>query len=170
MNRRNKKAISGFVKFPTDKMESTGEGGTFVRLVVVPNESENNGFMQCAGGYNHIIFDESYLGDDFDEELPNIDISSLSTVEFINYSVKETDHYKNKIKKHFPNFYNESSPDKLVSIPYLAIVTIGSTGWSNGEWICTYNDLTDGGKNLYHLLENLYKDTGKIHIQTWIDT
>jgi hypothetical protein len=45
---------------------------------------------------------------------------------------------------------------KWVSVKALAVLTIGATGWSSGEWRCTYADLTPEGKALYDNLQNLY--------------
>lgn len=152
-DRRNPNAVSGYVNFPTDKYENSGEGGVFVRLVVEPIYHKDGkefrrdfmlrrGFMQCCGGTQSIAFDECYIGDD----LGNYD----------NY--------------HFPRVDEYKSPDQYNSIPYLCAMTLGSTGWSSGYWICTYDDLTDEGKSLYDRIKTLYGDCGRLILQTWLDT
>jgi hypothetical protein len=45
---------------------------------------------------------------------------------------------------------------------------MGSTGWS-GRFRCTYDDLTDEGKELYNNIQKL-DPTGKLVLQTGLDT
>lgn len=152
MNRRTKK-MSGYVNFPVydSKWEFTGEGGMFVRVVVEDLGAQDNGdndFMQCCGGKCVVVIDESFIGTDEERAY------------------------------HFPRLDDPSYSDdesRYISIPYLAALTIGSTGWSGwdeaaGEyWRCTQKDLTPKGRELLKNLRNLYKGC-RIHIQTWLDT
>jgi hypothetical protein len=75
-------------------------------------------------------------------------------------------------EEHFPYINSEEedmdSLQRYRSIEYLAVITMGSTGWS-GEFRCTYDDLTDEGKELYNNIQKLYP-TGKLVLQTWLDT
>ena len=48
-------------------------------------------------------------------------------------------------------------------------ITLGSTGWSNGEWRCTYDDLSADGKALYDTMRRLYP-TCTLHLATFLDT
>lgn len=162
MNRRTKK-MRGYVNFPVNdpKWKFTSEGGMFVRVVVeelglqislrekiIPKDNSDNDFMQCCGGKCIVLYDESFIGTDKEEIY------------------------------HFPRLNRQSKsndPYKYTSIPYLAALTIGSTGWSGwdeaaGEyWRCTEKNLTTKGRELLKNLRNLYKGC-KIHIQTWLDT
>ena len=54
------------------------------------------------------------------------------------------------------------------STALLADVLMGSTGWS-GDFICTYQDLTDEGKKIYESLKCLYPHA-EFHLVTFIDT
>lgn len=147
MNRRSTE-VTGYVNFPVNdpSWEFTGEGGMFVRLVV---EDVENTFMQCCGGHsNVVIYDESFVGTDKEE------------------------------RYHFPRLnrqFKSDDPYKYTSIPYLAILTIGSTGWSgwNEEhgyyWKCAEEDLTEKGKELLEALKALYPGC-RIDLQTWLDT
>ena len=177
MNRRNKDAISGFVNFPVDKFPSTGEGGMFVRLVVIPNNDDENEFMQCCGGYQVVLFDETLIEDDETCKIPEPeepDYDNASREELVDYITATTQRMNLVYDKHFPRWNEQSFDDfkidKYMSIEYLAIITIGSTGWSNADWVCTYEDLTEDGKKLYNMISKLYEGTGKVCLQTWLDT
>lgn len=171
-NRRSLE-VRGNVNFPvySTRYISSNEGGLFVRLVV---EDPNYSFMVCSGGYNPINMDESFIGDD-----------QLCVCEFCRtgeYTMTCRDCVK--FSDTFPNWDlpqdKEEQSDYLksiryYSIPYIAVVTLGSTGWSgydnegSGMWICTYEDLTDSGKALYDSMALAYPDS-KLVLQTWLDT
>jgi len=65
--------------------------------------------------------------------------------------------------------------DRYLSVPCLATLTIGSTGWSGYHeaigtyWMCHFEDLTEDGRALYNLIGKLYPGH-KIELQTWLDT
>ena len=64
MDRGNPSARSGLVNFPTwdPRFKHTGEGGMFVRLVVLPNRDAD--FMVCSGGEIRFFADGVLVGDD----------------------------------------------------------------------------------------------------------
>lgn len=160
---RRSNQVRGWVDFPINspEYENSGEGGMFVRLVVVPHfyENKNEDFdkylekkyqeewMVCCGGAVVVIYDESFLGDDVnpDQAEENRWVEP-APAEFF----------------HFPRFDDRKIPaeerqtqwlDPYTSIGYLCAMTIGSTGrsgWNEKEgcsWRCTFEDLTEEGKN-----------------------
>lgn len=150
MSNRRTNAVNGFVNFSVNSGEyvSSKEGGMFVRLVVIPPQTPDK-WMMCCGGNNYVQYDESFIG-------------------------------RSEEKRHFPkldsvDYENDAvCVDSTTSIPYLAVLTIGSTGWSgynqgNGYWRCTYGDLTEAGKTLYNQLKQLYSGC-ELVLQTWLDT
>ena len=171
-NRRSLE-VRGNVNFPVYGTQyiSSNEGGLFVRLVV---EDPTYSYMVCSGGYNSISMDENFIGDD----KPcwcQLCRTGEYTIECHNCS---------KFNETFPNYdlpREESEKSNYLeslryeSIPYLAVLTLGSTGWSGydqdaGEmWTCTYDDLTDSGKALYDSLALAYPEA-KLVLQTWLDT
>lgn len=169
MNRRSSE-VRGWVKFPTSSEEfvNSKEGGMFVRLVVIPNSWD---VLSCAGGYCHVLYDESYIRDDsrvrHEGEIPE-------TMEGWDAYQKADTEYQ---KFHFPNLDGDLGKyiDQYLSTAYLATMVLGSTGWSGfsqtrGYWYCTYEDLTDEGKALYDKIQSLYEGTGVLYLQTWLDT
>lgn len=80
------------------------------------------------------------------------------------------------IADHYPGYYKEEEGDaRFDSIPYLAVITLGSTGWSGfsnetGNWLCRFDDLTPEGQALYRTIEALYGPHGTLVLQTWLDT
>ena len=168
-NRRSLE-VRGNVKFPTGnpRYKSTNEGGMLVRLVVLdPYYS----YMVCSGGFNPISMDESFIGDD------QLCLCQLCRTGEFTIESRRCD----KFSHTFPRFdlprddndyYNHS---RYESILYLAVLTLGSTGWSGWDvideklWVCTYEDLTEQGKGLYNSLALAYPDQ-KLILQTWLDT
>lgn len=162
MNRR-KLVQHGFVNFPMHLMPSSGEGGMFVRLVVV--EKEFDSWRQCAGGQISFQFDESLIGDDKNPQ-HRVDYSQLkSHEEFKKADKKSWEH----VRFHFPQINEYGEQYQYNSIGYLAVINLGSTGWSNADWLCKFEDLTDDGKILYRSIEKLY-DGCDLYLQTWLDT
>ena len=104
-----------------------GEGGMFVRLVVVDSQMETDDeWMACPGGYSYTIHDEVMLGED--REHPRCDCPECEerrTVGDVDWS---------RIHHHFPRFHTwdttETFPEAHyanTSRPYLAALTLGST-------------------------------------------
>lgn len=160
--RRNPEANVGFVNFPISRIENSGEGGCFVRLVVIDTKSDTeymNRWQPCCGGNNHFYMDECFLGDDL-----------------LNHS---NDWHKREVlfrsceDRYFPNLNDKTNPfaeaDKYVSLDFLCVMTIGASGWSSNEWVCTREDLTVEGEQLYSSLERLYPGC-EIRLLTFLDT
>lgn len=179
-SRRRTNAVSGFVNFPVNNpdLPSDRQGGMFVRLVVHDTKREANFYDKwacCCGGTQSFIYDECYIGDDHSilgvEETKKLEkLEKEDPLEF-GYMLQtfETD-FRNE-GFHFPWFHlsEEETTNKHASREYLCILTIGSTGWSNVDWTCTYEDLTEKGKMLYKLLQELYPGCD-LYLQTWLDT
>jgi hypothetical protein len=171
MNRRSLKA-SGWVNFPINQSDwvSTNEGGMFVRLVVAPKDFSEEEWMRCCGGYNCFPYDESLIFDKKDEpEWPDTDI--IPTEKFLEFQNQYNEYQNLKTKEVFPEI--EFGGVRL-SRDFLAVITIGSTGWSGyheekGVWHCTYEDLTSEGKTLFNSMQKLYPDC-KVELLTFLDT
>lgn len=161
-------ATVGFVNFPVQRFENTGEGGVFVRLVVIDSEGERSftkKWPPCCGGYQEFTLDETFLGDD---QTDRIYPSDDNNVTWEDWDLK----HKTCVARYFPN-YNSNEPfrpiDRYGSISFLCVMTIGATGWSSGEWVCTRNDLTSEGNALIESLEKLYPNC-EIRLLTFLDT
>lgn len=155
MRRRDPDAIVGYVNFPVNRIPSTGEGGLFVRLVVIDQDYK---YMPCCGGYQSFQLDETFLGDDLLADVFNKTNLSIS---------KELNLIQKTNLKYFPGL-NEDGDNKYSSIPVLAVITIGATGWS-GPWRCRFEDLTPEGQKLYRSLEQLYPGCS-LRLLTFLDT
>lgn len=67
------------------------------------------------------------------------------------------------------HYFQKAFNGALYSVELVASVLLGSTGWSQGDFICTYKDLTDSGKALYDLLKTQHPHC-TLHILTFLDT
>lgn len=164
----------GNVNFPVDspEWEHTNEGGMFVRLVVMSNTPSLQDYLYCRGGKNHVIMDESFIGTD-ELRTNNLDCQKDGSAW---YAARD-----NEYDNHFPKARCLGKSEQgrgtvlnTISIPYLAVTTLGSTGWSGfsqsqGYWLCQYEDLTPEGKALYDSFKTGYPGT-KVVLQTWLDT
>lgn len=177
--RRDPNALVGFVNFPT--VESSGEGGNFVRLVVIDTngDMEHMGrFVPCIGGYSSFHLDGCFLGDDMTDEKvkalgpsPSWDIESGYGMDVFNV-------YAEKVRKisletedrYFPNINTSDSNSKgqYISRDFLAALVLGATGWS-GHFRATYKDLTDEGKDLYNSIQKLYPGC-ELRLLSFLDT
>jgi hypothetical protein len=158
------KKTKGFVNFPTH-LESTREGGMYVRLVVLDTEGDKNWkhkWMSCCGGKQTCSIDNVFIGDDL------TDLSLPLEEDTFSWELRED--YLNRIKwKYFPNLEDDLDPYQYDSRSFLAIVLIGSTEWSRSDWVCTFDCLTDKGKELVESLKLLY--TGcELRLLTFLDT
>ena len=171
--RRNPKATSGFVKFPTDTIQNSGEGGVFVRLVVIDTKAEKefmNRWIPCCGGYQSFFMDECFLGDDLtDRSYPGDDAPDEEWGRRMKRLAECTARY-------FPNLKHETEDSekidetfRYISDQFLCVMTLGATGWSSSKWVCTFDDLTDDGKTLVDSLRKLY-DGCEIRLLTFLDT
>ena len=180
---RRSTQVKGFVNFPVHQ-ENGNEGGTFVRLVVVPPEVElpsdsapedsaeyvkyhTDKPVVCCGGVIDFHYDECFIATDEDDCIP----WWKQTVEQTVAGATARDGFE---VRHFPDI-NGPTPttehgwaNKYRSTSYLAVILMGSTGW-NGRFHCTYADLTDEGKALYDSVQKLYPNS-QLVLQTWLDT
>lgn len=185
---RRSSEVKGMVNFPVDSTEfvSSGEGGMFVRLVVVspdslPSESplsvpyseDKLDRSVCCGGDVYVVYDETFVGDDV-HPVQVQDWEKVSTeAEF--RAAQHAERVHDRI--HFPRMDDKSWSDirDFMSIPYLAAVLMGSTGWSGWNeleskyWHCTKDNLNDDGKALYNQLQKAFPNSILI-LQTWLDT
>ena len=158
----------GMVHFPVDKYPSTREGGMFVRLWVVPNES----YGLCAGVCSVELISEVFLGTDVLGPQMDADAQTIATAwEQPMHSVKDLDKVlaleKELDAKTRGTLVSPSSVGDIAEV--VCSITMGSTGWSNGEWRCTYDDLSTEGKALYDSIRKLYP-TCTLHLATFLDT
>ena len=115
MNRRSTET-KGFVKFPINSLPNQMEGGTFVRLVVIPEDED---LPVCCGGFCNILKDEVIMGDDSK--------NAFDVEKFIEIGDEKFPLVCKYDQRHFP--------EKETSVNYLAAILLGSTGWNNSDWI-----------------------------------
>lgn len=149
-------AVMGMVKFPTDQ-ENTGEGGMFVRLIVLPPPRKKNSpsYLPCCGGYSSFQLDEIFVGDD---TLPSRGKGGKP----LSWSLEHARRLTALERKYF-------SPSQEVSVACLAVITLGATGWSNGRWSATFGDLTTEGTELVLMMQRLYPEC-ELRLLTFLDT
>jgi len=169
--RRNADAVVGFVNFPTDTIKSSGEGGCFVRLVVIDTKGDNkymNRWIPCCGGYSNFFMNECFLGDDLTIRHYPDDDDDQSAWGIRARKLSEcTSKYLPDLKESFD--ITSDSYMQYVSRSFLCVMNIGATGWSSSEWVCTFDDLTADGKVLVESLRKLY-DGCEIRLLTFLDT
>lgn len=172
--------MKGYVNFPVDdpEWECSKEGGMLVRLVVY--EPENQNWMQCSGGYQHVYYDQDLLTDDTTGRWSTpVDPEEQDPETLMRAMMEDQKNREDLEEKHFPHVntgfeFNANLYEKrYMSRPYLCVMTMGSTGWSGtneeGYWYCTYDDLTPEGKELYNALSKLYENC-VVELVTWLDT
>lgn len=178
--RRNPKARVGYVDFPTK--DSTGEGGNFVRLVVIdtPGDLEHmKRFVPCCGGYVSFHLDECFIGDDlrdFQREalgpVPVVDWTKKSSADkYMRYMKKVDKLCQETESRYFPRIQDDDwkdHKDRYISRDFLAVFMIGATGWS-GSWRATFNDLTREGKAFYKSVQKLYPGC-ELRLLSFLDT
>lgn len=175
MNRRST-AVSGMVNFPINDPQwtSSGEGGMFVRLLVVDPSGigDSAEWLQCCGGDGYFFMDETLLWDDKYPPPSLPDSEDFEVEALMDHKVLLAQWEEST----FPCLNQRDNKDPLsknLSIPCLVVMTIGSTGWSgwdgNEYWHCAVNDLTTEGQRLYGLLQQTYPNC-ELRLQTWLDT
>lgn len=167
--RRRSKAVEGWVRFPVDdpRYKNSGEGGMFVRLVVAPHRKDT---PICCGGYSHVFYDESHIGDD---DRPDPRGYSAPTMVLVKKEIANRERWD---KVNFPGMFDEDAAwGKYLSVPYLAVVHMGSTGWSGWDeragkyWRCRRSDLTREGLRIYDAMRSRWPNS-RVTLQTWLDT
>lgn len=166
---RRSNEVMGMVNFPVDSEEykSTNEGGMFVELWCI--ETEYNSCGVCCGYANtSSTMSESLVGtenkintDNFDEIEKGKDPNDWEQRFFLEEDL-------------FPNVRNDACSDQYKSLPLIACITMGSTGWSGSNkdhdyWRCKYDDLNESGKAVYDSLRSAYPKS-KLLLVTWLDT
>ena len=151
--RRRKKHVTGCVRFPVDDpaWRFSAEGGMFVRAMVpIDDDAPDKLWMECCGGQVTVLMDETPV---FDEALEK----DLWPRMFDAKGKRREDH----------------TPSDYLSVPCLAVVTLGSTGWAgvndDGYWQCTEDDLTAEGRALIETLRGMYPGH-RVVLTTWLDT
>jgi hypothetical protein len=197
MDRGNPSARRGFVNFPTadPAFKHTGEGGLFVRLVVIPNPDSD--FMVCQGGEIRFLASGILVGDDITAippkpASPEKELAGVGFFRRIRSLFSQPDEsrawadYYDRLERrktfltavYFAQTVKTGDfrpEEKSVSIDLLAAVTLGSTGWAGYNedeglyWRCRFGDLTPDGQALYNTMKTLYGDTGYLALQTWLD-
>ena len=163
MNRRSLD-IEGWVNFPVH-LPSSGEGGMLVKLWVIDRRPFEDAYGVCTGVHVIDQCSESFMGTDtedwpenFPEERDDWTPEAYSA---------EMDRLQAKrdewLERFFTGEYHEQS------IPLLASIVMGSTGWSNGEFRCKYEDLTPEGQALYASMKALYPKA-ELVLLTFLDT
>lgn len=173
--RRRSLEMSGCVNFPVSDplWNNSGEGGMVVKLVVVNNTDFDapDNFEVCCGAHVFDVYSEPLIGDDA-RKRPEVlgEYDSAESVMAEQLAFREWEAY------HYPHLHDEPfSRGNELSRPYLAVVVLGSTGWSGWSdelgrsWSCTYQDLSDDGKRLYEMMRSLYPGCA-LHLLTFIDT
>jgi hypothetical protein len=167
MQRRSNDVI-GMVNFPVDSEEykSSGEGGMFVQLWCIEEEFHSCGI--CCG-YDSIFTTRSevLVGTETEKNTDNF---------------HEIEEGKNPVdweqkfhltEKLFDRPLETCDVCRYSSIPLIACVTMGSTGWSGWDgdeyWRCKYKDLNDAGQTIYDSLKSAYPKS-KLLLVTFLDT
>lgn len=176
---RKTNLVTGWVYFPVGSPQwpSTGEGGMVVKLVVVDRADADpsiTGFGVCSGAYVSDILSEGLVGDD---RRPKP--ASPQVFESAEAVMQDMRNHQEWEAYHFPQLHDSSASgltaEKYISRPYLAALVLGSTGWSGVNkdthdlWQCSFEDLTEEGKQLYRQMQVLYP-SGELHLLTFLDT
>lgn len=172
--KRRTSAVSGWVNFPVDApaWKSSREGGMVVKLVVCDNRAFDDQFGICCGASVIDMLTESFVGDDRRPQPEPLE--SFDSVEAVR---AEQQAFLDWEAYHFPRIGDSAAEgaDQFLSRSYLAVMVMGSTGWSgvhkeSGQyWQCTFDDLSEEGKSLYCQFEQLYSGC-ELHLLTFLDT
>jgi len=174
--RRGENVSEGFVNFPFDSPDYpiAGGRGMFVKLVVLesaPDSTEPLGM--CCGVIVSDMRQEILVGDDLrpyvDRHIPD-DAKGEEILKYMDEGQKAQLEW---MRFHFPREGGEGL-EAYISRGYRASIVMGSTGWSGysntaGNWRATFDDLTDDGKALYRLMQQLNPGC-PVHLLTFLDT
>lgn len=179
MNRREP-VSKGYVNFPINdpSYTHTAEGGMLVKLYVINDKWDDindkwddpDSFEICCGAVVTDALNASMIGSDritLPQFPDNPDSCAIDQYLKEEYSLHE---------QYYPNINNENVKDssRFLSIPLLAAIVLGNTGWSGWNsksyWKCSYDDLTDDGKALYNSIQTLYGKHASLHLLTFLDT
>lgn len=160
---RRSQAVEGCVNFPVHQ-PSTNEGGMLVKLWVIDRQPFDDAYGMCCGVSVFDQASETFLGTD-KEGFPDdsyVWTPGHTPEEFSRAHDKSAAEQTQWLEKFFTGEHHENS------IPLLAAIVMGSTGWS-GDFICKYEDLTDDGKAIYDSMAKLYPKA-ELHLLTFLDT
>jgi hypothetical protein len=169
--KRRSAEISGWVNFPVHDptWTNTFSGGMVVKLVVCDNRSDVGKFGLCIGASVTDTLVGGLVGDDR-RPLPANKASRKGKAQsgFEEQQALELYHYP---LLHHPD---ESEEVRNRSRDYLAVIVIGSTGWSglhtadSYDWKCRREDLTVEGRTFYAHVQAQYPGC-ELHLLTFLD-
>lgn len=181
VSRRGTLVSHGVVNFPFDdsRYEHSGEGGMFVKLVVIdPSDPSSSDWAICVGVGVLDLKEASLVGDDR-AELPVLGPLGEDTPEQTLKALDANNEaHKSWESRHFPMLHEEGidNPfEQFLSRPYLASMVLGNTGWTglsvrtSEYWVCRYENLSEQGKAVYDQMQALYP-TCRLHLLTFLDT
>ena len=143
---RRSNVVRGHVEFPVDDPSYENTMEGGMFVRLVVLDDEDDTDLVCCGGANYVDDDETLIGDNYGRSPENVRTEIF----------------------HSP--YPEGVSDEC-----LAVLTIGSTGWSgydhavNAYWRATVDDLTPEGKRLCCALEEAFPRK-RLRLLTWLDT
>ncbi len=151
----------GVIEFPfvDDDYTVIDDGMTNVYLIVY----DSDGLENISEYQTHLFLDGIFVADDFSER-PKLDknMNDISIDELINDQL-DNDNYNDF---YFPNFssddFESNEIAKYLSIPLIASVRLGNCNMTfeckdtPKYWNCVYDDLTEKGKVVYKIFEEMY--------------
>lgn len=174
MTQRRTDAQRGWVNFPVDRLPSSNEGGMYVQLVVAPRRIgliDEDEWMLCCSSLPGVMLSECLIHDGVHETPEVPEPAKDAPLEVWKEYSERLSAPSAHTAFHYPDYAGGGREIRdYESIAYLAVITLGSTGWSSGEWRCTFADLTADGKRLHAAMQRLYGDRGEIYLMTWLDT
>lgn len=156
--------VEGCVLFPAH-LPSTGEGGMFVKLWVIDRQDFDHAYGVCAGVGVWDVKTESFQGSD---KAPYPDTGSV----YDNCTTQEhflrAQEQERKAQFNYLDQFFVAGDAGEQSVPLLASIVLGSTGWS-GDFVCKYENLAPEGKAIYDAMAKLYPKA-ELHLMTFLDT
>lgn len=163
--KRNSLDVEGCVQFPISSMPAFGGNGTLVKLWVIDRQDFSEAYGVCSGVAVYDQCTEEFMGSD-KARWPNTDdvYAGAQTEEDFQRGHRTKSEMLRRFSEQF--FIGESQEQ---SVPLLASIVLGSTGWSHSSFICTYEHLTPEGKAIYDAMGKLYP-RAELHLMTFMDT
>lgn len=160
---------TGFVKFPTD-LPCITDKKMWINIVAFDIlNARDKTFSEYAD--THLYLDGDFISDDLlnkpthNKVFEQTSIDELLKVELDNQIYEQL---------YFPNinceYIHDYDSSKWISTPLLNSTLVGWSDktyiFNDNIWHCSYNDLTDDGKEMYHLFKKLY-NTKEVRILTF---
>lgn len=176
---RRTSAVSGCVRFPIDDPEwpSSQEGGIFVKLYFV--EKNPFSWSRCCAQDAVDVLGESLQGYWHNGKLhtfPEMPEGGFEDLEDLEKWTKKSHMLEDRLFPRCNEDYDRNSRsdiERFLSVPMVACLTLGTTGWSgwNGmrHWLATPDDLTPRGKILLESLIDNYPGCDWF-LATFLDT